>query len=82
MKHIKYQLSEELYIFACEKNRLALEFVREFATNQICLVAVNNNGLALKFISNSNMRWYLTKNQMEKLCLAACSNNGLALEFV
>jgi hypothetical protein len=39
---------------------------------EMCLKAVEFNGLALEFV----------KEQTPELCLKAVSNNGLALEFV
>jgi len=40
--------------------------------NEICLAAVNSDGMALQFV----------KIQTEPICLAAVKQNGLALQFV
>lgn len=61
-----------------KQNGLALQNIitnidnNSFDIEKICLAAVNENGLALKYI----------ENQTKELCLVAVNENGLALKYV
>ncbi|MDW0076976.1 DUF4116 domain-containing protein [Clostridioides difficile] len=50
---------------------MALQYVRE-QTEEMCLEAVRQNGLALHFV----------KDQTEKICIEAVRQDGLAIQFV
>ena len=63
-------------------------------TDEICLEAVKNSGIALEFVTkqtdeicleavkNYGFALKFVKNQTDEICIEAVKNNGLALEFV
>jgi len=67
------EYDESLFISLAKVNGYVLEYVEDKTPN-ICLAAVMNKGLALKFVEK--------KLQTPKICLAAVNENGRALEYV
>lgn len=61
---IKYMINNAIIDFNLEHAR--------YQTFEICLMAVQHNGLNLKFV----------KNQTPELCLAAVQQKGIALKYV
>ncbi len=65
---------------SCRKFQLELKRVHDNPnrirhikqTNKLCLIAVQGNGFALKYV----------QNQTQKMCLVAVQQNGAALQFV
>lgn len=69
LKHIE----DKQYEAAVKLDGLSLEYVNEDEqTEEICILAVKQNGLALDYVIN----------QTEDICIAAVRQNGLALEYV
>lgn len=82
---------------AVQRDGMALQAIDATVWRQhmpeICLMAVNQNGMALQFIKNQTHALVATRatedddsdprpHYMHDICLAAVSQNGMAIQFV
>ena len=86
----------ELCIEAINQKYYTCDAMKEIQnqTNEICLLAVKQNGMALQFVKNqtneiclsavqqNGMALQFVKNQTNEICLSAVQQNGMALQFV
>lgn len=85
---------EQDYLEKVKKDGLHLRRITKNQTLEICLAAVKQNGLALKYVAHQTPElclmaiqqnpWALkyVENQTEKLCLEAVKQNGYLLDLV
>lgn len=87
--------TSKLCTLAIKENVYSFKHVDEYnQTDEICLAAMNINGLILKYIINktceiclaatiqNSLALQYVKNQTYDTCLAAIKQNGLALQYV
>ena len=74
--------TEEMIMLVCKKDGLALLYAsQKLITPKICEIAVDQNGMALKYVPNKIIKlkgkeWYAD------LCIRAVISNGYAIEVV
>lgn len=66
------RLSKEMHMIAVLHDSDALQYVYSMQTPELCSFAVQQNGLALRFV----------RKRTPEICLEAVRQNGLALEYV
>jgi len=86
----------ELCIEAINQKYYTCDAMKEIQnqTEEMCLLAVKQNGMALQFVKNqtneicllavkqNGMALQFVKNQTNEICLSAVQQNGMALQFV
>ena len=86
----------ELCIEAINQKYYTCDAMKEIQnqTEEMCLLAVKQNGMALQFVKNqteqicllavkqNGMALQFVKNQTNEICLLAVKQNGMALQFV
>ena len=64
-----------------KQHGITIKYVKN-QTVQLCLDAINTNGLALEFVNLDGSFFKMNYKQSPEICLAAVKQNGDALKFV